>query len=242
MQSVNFARLRIRLLKGGVAPKFVKRSIQELQQHLDELIAQEQSDGTSETEARAAALTKLGDEEKYVKEALAKKELLSWSRRYPRSVFLVAPVIAYFALAYFSLTVGLGGVRSIFGVDIYNDWPTWNFYYSKALMFLMEYMIAAMLALSIALLAIHRNVNILWPLIGILIVCLFGFGFDTNVSIPDERGRGGVTLTWGWPFLPWENWRPSLGQSLEQFARVLVTMSAVVLLFKKYKPYQLNID
>ena len=242
MQAVNFVRLRIRLLKGGVAPKFVKRTIQELQQHLDELIAQEKSDGTSEAEARAVAFSKLGDEEKILNETLARKELLSWSHRYPKSVFLILPVISYFAIAFFSLTIGLGGVRTIFGVDIYNDWPAWNILYSQVLMFFMEYVLAPLLAFSLALLAIHRNVGLLWPIVGILIVCFFGFGFETIVSIPDERGRGGVNLIWGWPFLPWENWRPPLDQSIEQFARIIVTMSAVVYFFKNYKPYQQSID
>ena len=238
MQSVDFERLRIRLLKGGVAPKFVLRTVNELRRHLDDLAVQERSAGVSETAARAEALKKLGDEDRLVSEALAKRELQSWSRRFTRSFYLLVPIAAYFACVFAIYFIGSTFTSQLVEVDIYNDWPAWHFWLSKVLLYFIEYLLTPLLAAAIAVTAIRRNVEMLWPFVGILLLCFFGQGIDTFVTIPDERGRGGLSLLWGWPFLPWEYARPPLVQSLEQFLRVIVTMAMVVFAFKRYRPYE----
>lgn len=240
MRVVDFKRLRMRLLKGGIAPKFVKRTIMEMSAHLEDLIKQEKQNGVSEAEARALAFSALGDEDALVRETLAKKELISWSRRFPKTMFLIVLIVLYFTIALCALTLGIEGVRILFGIDIHNNWPAWHFQYSKALMFFMEYMLAPMLAFSIAYIAVQRNVNMRWPLIGAFVICFFGLGFETVVAIPDERGRGGVNLIWGWPFLPWENARPPWDQSIEQFVRVIVTMFTMYYFIKRFQPYEVE--
>lgn len=240
MRVVNFERLRIRLLQGGVAPKYVRRTVQEMQQHLDELYAQEKANGVPEPDARESALNRLGDEDTLVTETVSKKELQALSRRYPKSTFLLLPVVGYFFIAVFSLSVALGGVMEWFSIDFRDNWPAWHFYYSKLQMFFMEYLLAPGIAFYMAMLAVRRNVPLFWPMAGIFIVCFFGLGFETQVSIPDERGRGGITLIWGWPFLPWEYARPPWPQAIEQFVRWIVTMWIAFLIVKNYRPYTID--
>ncbi len=238
MQSVDFDRLRLRLLKGGVAPKFVTRTIQELRQHLEDLTAQEKVAGISETEARAIAINMLGDEDKLVNEALAKKEIQSWPRRYPRSFFLLVPLVAYFVCMFAIYLLGDTFFNKVLNLDVSDGWTVWHLWVAKALLFLVEYLLTPLLAAVIVVTAIKRNVQLMWPFIGILILCFFGLGIETGVDVPDERARGDMFLLWGWPFLPWEDARPPIGQSLEQFLRVIVTMTMVVFAFKRYRPYE----
>lgn len=237
MRAIDFGRLRVRLLKGGVAPKYVKRMLQEMRQHLEELQGVEQANGASEAEARAEAFRRLGDEDQLVSETLGRQELQALSRRYPKSAFIVLPVLVYFLIALFSLSVALGGVMELFNIELRENWPSWHVYYSKIHMFFMEYLLAPGLALFVAVTAVRRNVQMLWPTLGILLVCFFGLGFDTNISVPDERGRGGIDLIWGWPFLPWEMARPPWPQSIEQLLRWAATIGATMLVFYRYRPY-----
>ena len=110
MQSVDFERLRVRLLKGGVAPKFVKRTVSELRQHLEDLVIQEKSAGATETEARATAFGKLGDEDSLVNEALSRKEIQSWSNRYTKSFYLILPFATYLLVMVGIIYFGIGAV------------------------------------------------------------------------------------------------------------------------------------
>ena len=239
MRPIESNRLKKRLLHAGVAPKYAQRMVQELSSHFEELVNNEKQLGRTLEEARTVALLSLGDEDVILQETRTKKELLSWSRRFPKSTFFVLPIFAYFAITLFTLTFGIEGVEKLFRIDIYSNWPDWHFQYSIAQMFFIEYMLAPLLSFLFLLLAIRRNVPMYWPMIGVLVIYFFGLGFETSVTIPDERGMGGVNLTWGWAFLPWENWRPAPDQSIEQYYRVFGGFFGIILLLNYYQPFKL---
>ena len=89
MHDLNFSSLKQRLLLGGVAPKYVTRTIKELRAHLEELKKDARSEGLAEPDVIRQANGRLGEEDAIVKEALAKSELKSWSHRYTNpSMFL----------------------------------------------------------------------------------------------------------------------------------------------------------
>lgn len=241
MQSVDFDRLRIRLLKGGVAPKFVRRTVQELHQHLDELITQEKAAGVSETEARAIAFGKLGNEDKLVSEALARKDIQSWSSRYTKSFYLVLPFLSYLLVMIGFIYFGVGAIAEMAEIDVKSEMQDVHIALAKALLFFIEYLITPLIAAAFAVLAMRRNIPMMWPLLGILILCFFGSGFETVVEEPIAGSReGGISLIWGWSFLPWRWVQPPWDQTTEQFVRVLVTMAMVFFCFKRYRPYELD--
>src|SRR5215467_3796223 len=80
-----FDELRERLLRGGIAPRHVRRYIAELEDHLNELRAQEDTE--------AAALARLGTAEGLAKPMLDRREFRSWTARAPWAVFGLGPIV-----------------------------------------------------------------------------------------------------------------------------------------------------
>jgi len=239
MRVVDFRRLRIRLLKGGVAPKYAERTVLELRGHLEDLIKQEQQNGSMETEARALAFSALGDEDSLVSETLAKKELMSWSRRYTKSFYLLAPLIAYFFLMFCFIYFGIGSISDFAKPGPDGELRESLILFARTVLFCIEYLITPLLALAFTLLAIRRNVHMMWPLIGILILSFFGSGFETVLREVVEGGRGGgIRLTWGWSFLPWRMVQIPWNQTTEQLVRVLATLALAYLSFRYYRPHE----
>ena len=95
MHELNFSSLNRRLMLGGIAPKYVSRTIKELRAHLEELKQAARNEGLSEQEVISQANSKLGEEDVLVTEALAKPELKSWSHRYTKSIYVFIPFVFY---------------------------------------------------------------------------------------------------------------------------------------------------
>ena len=81
MREPDFHLLRERLLRGGVAPKHVRRTIAELRDHHTDLFAEAFSRGCSVEDAEREASIRLGDEDSLAAEVLARPELRSWAHR-----------------------------------------------------------------------------------------------------------------------------------------------------------------
>src|SRR5687768_6450619 len=84
MPEPRFERLRLELLRNGVAMVYVDRTITELAEHYADLENAARAAGSSPAEAAAAAAVTLGDERAIVAAILSRRELLAWSARYPR--------------------------------------------------------------------------------------------------------------------------------------------------------------
>jgi hypothetical protein len=82
-----FDGLRLELLRGGVAPGYVKRTILELEEHCEDLERDALAAGLSAEAAARAALARLGNEESIVAAVLARTELRVWSYRWPRAAW-----------------------------------------------------------------------------------------------------------------------------------------------------------
>lgn len=78
-----FASLRLELLRAGVSPLYVDRTILELGEHYEDLETDALASGLSAQEAAEIALTRLGSHEAIAAAARAHPELLSWSHRWP---------------------------------------------------------------------------------------------------------------------------------------------------------------
>ena len=84
MPDTRFEALRLELLRGGVAPVYVERTIMELGEHYADLEDAALAAGQSAAEATRTAHVALGDERAIVAAILSRPELLAWSSRYPR--------------------------------------------------------------------------------------------------------------------------------------------------------------
>ena len=89
--------LRLELLRGGVAPHYVERTILELDEHCEDLERDALAAGFTADAAAGAALTRLGNAESIAAAVLARPELRIWSYRWPRAAWCLrsaATVIA----------------------------------------------------------------------------------------------------------------------------------------------------
>ncbi|HEX5047142.1 MAG TPA: hypothetical protein VFX89_08490 [Gammaproteobacteria bacterium] len=80
-----FESLKLELLRGGVAPSYVERTILELREHCEDLEADALAAGLEKEQAARLALAQLGSEESIAAAVLARGELLVWTRRWPRT-------------------------------------------------------------------------------------------------------------------------------------------------------------
>ena len=92
MRSGHFATLESRLFASGVSPRYVRRIVQELEDHLDDLRAEALAGGMGEEEAITVSLARLGSQEDIAGRMLSNVELKAWIYRYPRLARLYLPV------------------------------------------------------------------------------------------------------------------------------------------------------
>jgi hypothetical protein len=84
MRDGQFESLRLELLRSGVTPVYVERTILELGEHYSDLESAALASGFSADEAARVAQDTLGNERAIAAAILAHPELLTFSTRYPR--------------------------------------------------------------------------------------------------------------------------------------------------------------
>jgi hypothetical protein len=159
------------LLKGGIAPRHVRRYIGELCDHLEDSIAQQKAAGFDDQDARIRARALLGDDRELTAAMLEQTRFKSWPARLPWLVFVVAP--------FFMLTVGLlallipifaigDGAQHIYNVTgIAPDFLRWL---SWLLLNGLNILALPALALGLGALAHRQRLNPLWPVAGIVLL------------------------------------------------------------------------
>ncbi len=92
MPEQTFETLRNELLGSGVAPRYVRRIVAELNDHLEDLRAEALARGIHEREAGEFALNAIGDQQQIAKRMLETAEFKIWIYRYPGIARFYLPV------------------------------------------------------------------------------------------------------------------------------------------------------
>ena len=92
MPEPDFKRFRSELLEAGIAPQHVRRTIVELQEHLEDLRAAELASGCDDATARRTAGREMGSLADVAIAMRACPELQCWAYRYPRLAIVVYPL------------------------------------------------------------------------------------------------------------------------------------------------------
>ena len=92
--SAPFEALEDRLLRGGIAPRHVKRYLRELDEHLSDITDAQAAAGHDAPTAAARARAALGPDEELADAMLKRRDFRSLSARFPWLVFGVLPVLA----------------------------------------------------------------------------------------------------------------------------------------------------
>lgn len=198
-----FESLRDRLLRDGVAPRHVKRYLNELTEHLEDLVAEEENAGRDHEAAERSALSRLGDTDSLAKTMIARKEFLSWSHRAPWAVYFLGPLAACVGINIVSLLLlmviveffGSGSARVPMFV------PGWFHRFYTAITEFDLFLLPLLLGWAISSLAVRQRMKTLWPIVGLVVVAVFcGLQtYDIQWS-PAPNGLNGFGVSW--PFLP----------------------------------------
>lgn len=180
------------LLKGGVAPRHVRRYVRELDEHLDDLTAQQRAAGFDDEDAQARARARLGDDGKLAQAMLDQPGMRSWPARWPWLVFLLLPPVltavmglALYAAVYF---VGDGAATINAMVPVPQDWLIG---FSVTAMTAINVLAVPVMAVLLVVLADRQRLKPLWPLLGIALLLLatpmlssrFGHHHDGNLGL-----------------------------------------------------------
>lgn len=197
MFSEKLQNVRIEMLKGGVNPRYVKRTIRELYDHYIDLKHNLVNEGIEEIDAELQAENKIGDLNKITKEIINKKELQSWISLHPKIVFLVTPVLLY-PLALVACIFLLIGVTKLSGVSV-SGFPTpfWFQTLSTSVVYLYNIMIPILMVFYFIFLIKDRIINKSIIYLSIALVALFGSILTMNIDFPkssEELGTIQATL------------------------------------------------
>jgi hypothetical protein len=179
---VRFEAVAESLLKGGVAPRHVRRYVRELDDHLDDLTAQQRASGYDDEDAALRARARLGDDAELAQAMLEQPGMKSWAARLPWLVFVALPPVL-------SAVIGLALYAAVYFIG--NEAAKINAVVPVPQNLLVGFSVAAMTAISVlavpvaamllALLADRQRLKRLWPLLGIALLLLatpmFGYRF-----------------------------------------------------------------
>ena len=92
MREPDFNELATNLLKSGITPRHAHRTVNELRDHYDDLVDSAVDAGADSKSARRQAARELGSMDEFVRDMASRRELKTWSFRYPRLAVVVYPL------------------------------------------------------------------------------------------------------------------------------------------------------
>jgi hypothetical protein len=173
--------LRERLLRAGVAPRHVRRYMNELGDHLADLRAEEESEGRSPADAESAALVRLGSMDDLARAMVGQRQFQSWCVRAPWAMFSLAPIL-FLAGSYLIALLILWSGWKIFlpgsdtpfvridGSSIADVLAIFYFQVGKWLYFLAPVLVGW----GIGLIAARQRLQAVWPFVGLVLIALMG--------------------------------------------------------------------
>jgi hypothetical protein len=181
--------LRERLLRGGIAPRHVRRYLCELREHYDDALRAELARGSSLASAEQVAWARLGTEDDLARSVLAQPELRSTAARHPRLVFGAGPVLLWTT----SLVLVFCAMRLLseaLGSEA-SQQPAWML--PSAYAFCIFCVRALPVALGVAMLtaSVRQRLSVYWPIVGVALVNLLAGTVSVNLMAPSALGQGG---------------------------------------------------
>ena len=200
------------LLKGGVAPRHVRRYVRELDEHLDDLTTQQRASGYDGEDAAIRARARLGDDAELAQAMLEQPGMKSWPARLPWLVFILLPPGLTFAIgllvyaAFYFIGDGAAKINAV--VPVPQDWLIGV---SVTAMTIINVLAVPATATLLAVLADRQRLKLLWPLLGIALLLLatpmfsYKFGHDHHGQLGANYGLV-IPVRWSivvrhWPLL-----------------------------------------
>jgi hypothetical protein len=229
---MRFDALRESLLKGGIAPRHVRRYMAELSEHLDDLIAQQRKAGFDAEDAAIRARAKLGSDTELAYAMLEQKQFRSLAARAPWAVFGLLPPIAAMA-AFFALMVPLVLIAHAYGMVTHHgiSAPHWFRLLVETVFLFGNFTLAPLLTLAFTMSATRQRLWPGWPLLAVLLIALLDMHLQADFPAPGVRGGslGLGAATWASHFDSLvQRWPLALTQ-------LLLTLLPALLLYRKHR-------
>ena len=192
-----------RLLEGGVGRRPARRYLAELQDHLDDLIAEERlvASGLRDAELRAEA--RLGSVEALAGAMISRREFRALSSKAPVATYMVAPSAALalctaLAMAGVVLTSMLlrGAARTP------SDLPAWSKSLVDGVVFFANNMVPVLLGWALGATAIRQRSSLFWPVLGLVLLAVVGAAVQVGVTLPSATGHGEIEFSSSFGSLP----------------------------------------
>jgi hypothetical protein len=161
------------LLKGGIAPRHVRRYVRELDEHLEDLTAQQRAAGYDGEDAKVRARARLGGDSELAQAMLDQPGMRSWPARLPWLVFLLLPPVlsAVIGLALYAAGFLIGS--SATEITALVPLPESGLVtFSTAAMTVVQVLAAPAMAALLVVLARRQRLKPVWPLLGIALLLL----------------------------------------------------------------------
>ena len=227
---MRFGDLRETLLRGGVAPRHVRRYLAELGEHLDDLTRDQHEIGYDNEDAAMRARARLGSDDELAAAMLAQRQFRSWTARAPWAVFLILPPIA--ALAFATLVIGsLALVGKYFGFMPLSEHsaPLWFQTLAANLWAVANLAAKALAAILFVAIAARQRLKLIWPFIASMLLLVLVVQSEVLFA---AHGKGYLKLGFGLALFPqaWtkigENW-------LQIGAQYVMTILPVLWLWRR---------
>jgi hypothetical protein len=217
---IRFESLAEKLLRGGIAPKHVRRYIAELKDHADDLLRA----GVSETDA----WTQLGSEDHLAQEMLKRDDLKSLAARHPVAYFGFGPALTLlmgFAgvillmIAVISVTKSYLGIESSASIppEIFQTLISYKGAF-EGLAWFVKYAMPVIAAGWFVFRALQQRAPLRWVGFGVGLIALIGGASDMSFGWPSAPGIPGE-LRFGFGlFPPFPALDNSLFRALTNFA------------------------
>jgi hypothetical protein len=227
---MRFEALREILLKGGVAPRHVRRYLAELSEHLDDLTEKQRALGYDGEDATSRARALLGEDSELAAAMLEQKSLRSVPARMPWLVFGFLPPVAGIAAA-FVLIAPLALIARIFHMTTPGGIhaPGWFQTLAFGLTGLGNLALEPLVAAGFVFLASRQRISWLWPLLALVLLALMDLQFRAHFPGAGQRG-GSLSIGGGIWLFHWQSWLETWPSSV---ARLSLTLLPAFWLFRK---------
>jgi len=177
------------LLKGGIAPRHVRRYLAELREHLQDLTEQQRQAGYDEEDANIRARALLGSDSELAAAMLVQKQFRSWAARAPWALFLLLPPFAAIAIGIlFVGTLVLIGKHYGFLEMRASLPPQWFQLLATGVVAISNLIINPLAAALFVGIAARQRLAMIWPLIATMLLLILFIHSDVKF-LPLHKGH-----------------------------------------------------
>lgn len=184
-----FSNLAETLLKGGIAPRHVRRYLAELREHLEDLTAQQRAAGYDGEDAAIRARARLGSDRELAAAMLEQKQFRSWAARAPWAFFVLLPPVT-------AVAIGIPFIVSLVLIGKYYDFlemhapppPQWFQNLASGLVLTADLIMTPLAAILFVAIAHRQRLKLIWPCVATTLLLILFIHSDVNL-LPRDKGN-----------------------------------------------------